>query len=382
MIENSFTAQYFLSLFERLLPYDYLYPLETTGPGYELFHAFSKIGERLSLAVKRLDDGLYVITAPPASFTEVEVLLSRPLSSTSVGFTELAGTVIETRFGGRKFELLEDVIFGPLEAGPKPVRAKAFFPSYQWNVLGRQETPDGEELAGEISKVVSPFQRFAFSEPFIQVSQLEFASGGVPGFLEQLGLERGIPRVIGEGVEEYRSRLQSLPDTVSPAAMKRNLDLIWKPLLLDYVFFETWEIFYQTCYDAPSSPILGSGFDPTTFFYDDERDDPPTLFRNRWLDEIEFRGSFIVLLPVLTSFFQRAVASDDAGILNIDFETPYGQRACPAFDMTGDLPDVELLLGFFDGYDVEAQAYYSATHNTLQEIKPAGVAAILELQGS
>lgn len=380
MIENSFTTQYFLSLFERLLPYDYLYPLETTGPGYELFHAFSKIGERLSLAVKRLDDGLYVITAPPASFTEVEVLLSRPLSSTSVGFTELAGTVIETRFGGRKFELLEDVIFGPLEAGPKPVRAKAFFPSYQWNVLGRQETPDGEELAGEISKVVSPFQRFAFSEPFIQVSQLEFASGGVPGFLEQLGLERGIPRVIGEGVEEYRSRLQSLPDTVSPAAMKRNLDLIWKPLLLDYSFIETWEITYQSCYDSPSTPISGSLLDPTTFVYDDPR--PTTPFKNRWLDDIEFRGAFIVVLPVLTSFLQRSVAVDDTGILNIDFETPYGKRACPAFDITSDLPDVDLLLGFFDGYDVDAQAYYVATNNTLQNIKPAGVAAILELEGN
>lgn len=380
MIETSFTAQYFLALFERLLPYDYLYPLETTGPGYELFYAFSKIGERLSLAVKRLDDGLYTITAPAASFAEVEVLLSRPLSATSVGFTELAGTVVETTFGGRKFELLDDVAFGPLEAGPKPVRAKAFFPSYQWNVLGRQETSDGEELAGEITKVVSPFQRFAFSEPFIKVSQVDFATGGVPGFLEQLGLDRGIPRVIGEGVEEYRNRIQTLPDTVSPAAMRRNLDLIWKPLFQEYIFIETWEISYQTCYDAPDFPIAGSSFSPTTFVYDDPR---PTLpFMNRWLDDIEFRGAFIVLLPALTSFSQRAVACDDAGISNADFQTQYGQRAQPAFDVDADSPSADLLLGFLDGYDVEARAYYLATHNILQDTKPAGVAAILELKGN
>lgn len=380
MIENSFTAQYFLSLFERLLPYDYLYPLETTGPGYELFHAFSKIGERLSLAVKRLDDGLYVITAPPASFTEVEVLLSRPLSSTSVGFTELAGTIVETTFGGRKFELLEDVTFGALESGPKPVMARALFPSYQWNVLGRQETPDGEELAGEISKVVSPFQRFAFSEPFIRVSQLEFASGGVPGFLEQLGIDRGIARIIGEGVEEYRSRLQSLPDTVSPAAMKRNLDLIWKPLLLDYSFIETWDIAYQSCYDSPSTPISGSLLDPTTFVYDDPR--PTTPFKNRWLDDIEFRGAFIVVLPRLGSFSQRAIAMDDAGVENFDFLTEFGKRAQPAFDIDSDLPASGIFLGAFDGYDAVANSYYTATFNSLQAVKPAGVAAILELQGN
>lgn len=380
MIDAPFSFDYFLRLYERLLPSDYLFPLRTTGPGYELLQAFARIGERTSLAAYRLDQGLYAITAPSASFSTVEVEFARALSASSLSFTQKQGTLVQTTFGGRKFKTLADVSFLSTDAGPKTVQVQALFPSYQWNVLGRQETEDGEELAGEISKVVFPIQQPAFAEPFITVRQLDFASGGSPGMLEQIGLDRGIERAIGEDETSYRFRISTLPDTISPAAMRRNIDLIWLPLFLSYQFIETWNVTYQSCYDAPESPIVDSDFDPATFVYDDPRSTTP--FKNRWLDDVEFRGAFIVVLPRLTSFSQRAVAMDDEGVVNFDFLTQYGQRACPAFDLEGELSDVGLLLGFFDGYDAPARAYYTATFNTLQAIKPAGVAAIIELQGN
>lgn len=198
--------------------------------------------------------------------------------------------------------------------------------------------------------------------------------------LEQIGLDRGIQRAQGESADAYRFRISTLPDTVSPAAMKRNLDIIWLPIFQSYEFIETWNVTYQSCYDAPNDQIDGSDYNPTTFVYDDPR--PKTPFRNRWLDDLEFRGAFIVVLPRLGSFSQRSIAMDDTGFNNFDFLTEHGKRAQPAFDITSDLPAVGIFLGAFNGYDVEANAYYTATFNTLQAIKPAGVAAILELQGN
>lgn len=381
MINSTLTSQYFLSLFERLLPRDYLYPLETSGPGYELFQAFSVIGERVSLATFRLDQGLYAITAPEAAFASVEVELSRtPVSGLSIDFTQKKGSLVETSFGGRRFELTEDVFFGEAEAGPKTVIVSAIFPSYQWNVLGQEITPDAEVLAGEISKMVFPIQDPPFAEKSVIVQQIIDASGGSPGMLEQIGLDRGIKRAQGESADAYRFRISTLPDTVSPAAMKRNIDIIWLPIFQSYEFIETWNVTYQSCYDAPNNQIPNSDYNPTTFVYDDPRSKTP--FMNRWLDEIEFRGAFIVVLPRLGSFSQRSVASDDTGFNNFDFLTENGKRAQPAFDVTSDLPAVGIFLGAFDGYDVEADSFYAATFDTLQTIKPAGVAAILELQGN
>lgn len=373
-----------MRLYERLLPYDYLYPLETTGPGFELLQAFAKIGERTSLAAYRLDQDLYSITANAESFASVEVELFRSLTSASAAFTQQVGTLVETTEGGRKFRLLQDAVFSTVDVGPITVPAQALFASYQWNVLGQEITPDAEVLAGEISKVVFPVQNPPFAEPFIRVRQIQTASGGSSAMLEQIGLDRGITRSTGESIDAYRYRIGALPDTVSPAAMKRNLDLIWLPIFETYAFIETWDVSYQSCYlddmPAPIAPISGSDFDPTTFVYDDPR--PTTPFRNRWLDEIEFRGTFIVILPKLTSIFQRSIATDDVADDSADFLTALGQRACPAFDLDGDLSDVSILTGFFDGYDVQANAYYKSTFDTLQQIKPAGVAAILELEGN
>jgi hypothetical protein len=381
MINNHFTAQYFLSLFERLLPREYLSPIEEAGPGYEIFQTFAAIGERISLATFRLDEGLYAITAPEASFASVEIELSRTVTpAVSIAFTQKKGSLVETAFGGRRFELFDDVLFGEAEEGPKTVTVKAIFASYQWNVLGEEITPDAEVFSGEINSLVFPIQDPPFAEKSVIVRQFDDALGGVPGMLEQIGLDRGIARVIGESADAYRFRISALPDTVSPAAMKRNIDIIWLPIFQSYDFIETWNVTYQSCYDAPENPIDGSAYDPSTFVYDDPR--PKTPFRNRWLDDIEFRGAFIVVLPRLGSFSQRSIAMDDSSMLNFEFLTENGKRAWPAFDVTSDLPAVGIFMGAFDGYDAEANAFYGATFSTLQQIKPAGVAAILELQGN
>jgi hypothetical protein len=102
-------------------------------------------------------------------------------------------------------------------------------------------------------------------------------------------------------------------------------------------------------------------------------------FYNRWLDDVEFRGAFIIVVPLLTAVSDVGMGYDDTASVPAAFNTTAGRRACTAYDVPNTL--TAELQGGYDGFDLSARAVYFALNQTLQKIKAAGVAAIIELQG-
>lgn len=306
-----FTEDDILSVLDRVLPEEYLGPLKDPGPGYEIFQAWAKALERVSLAVGRTELSLLIIDSQGGSLAEADVEFFRT-SDAAGAFTVKAGTACRTSATNRTFSLLGDVAFGPTDlvaAG----RVRAVAPGAEYNVLGPATTADGTPLAGEIDSIVIPLLDPVFAEPTIQVRQTSAASGGAAAVLDQHGLDRNIPRTVGEPDSIYKGRIRQLPDTISPDALKRQLDALFLPIGLSYTILETWRNEYQVCYDAPDTvvvhPTLGT-FDPTTFQMDPI---PTSLFRGRLLDERDHMGGLVVVVPETGPWSERSMAFDDPG---------------------------------------------------------------------
>lgn len=371
-----------LALIARLLPEDYLQPLKSgMGPGYELFQMAAEIGARVSTAATNVYNGLFIGTATGGVLATVTVALSRQ-NAANGAVTVKAGTVITTD-QAKDFTIDHDVAFTSLDLGPHNVTATAVAFGYEWNFQGPFTTAGGELVPGPLSIVKTPIQDPPYGDPTILVAQVNDATGGVPPMLDQLGDDRGITRQPGELDTQYRTRIRSLPDTVSPAAIRaavtRYLAAYGSP---SYEYIETWSLQYQTCWDGPPTPLpanMQGFYDPTLFVYDDPR--PPIPFRNRWLDENDYRGAFIIVLPNLAAISDVGMAYDDlTGVNPVALTTPIGRRAACAYDVPTTLITSELQ-GGYDGFDLQKAGAYKGLFNLLQNIKAAGVSATIELLG-
>lgn len=212
----------------------------------------------------------------------------------------------------------------------------------------------------------------------IQVRHPSATSGGRDAFLDQQGSDRGILRGEGEEDDPYRGRIRSLPDNISPDAVDRSLQQLLLPFGQSYQFIETWDIAYQTCWDGPADPIAGSNYDPNLFCYDDPR--PVVPFRNRWLDVSEMRGAFIIVVPNFGPLKDVGMAYDDISTDAASLTNANGLRAVSAWDVPATL-GFGYLQGSYDGYDLVRATTMKTVYETLQRIKAAGTAAVLELQG-
>lgn len=63
----------------------------------------------------------------------------------------------------------------------------------------------------------------------VSVTNVDQPTGGLCGFLDELGAERNIPRQVGEGDSQYRKRVGVPADVVSPAAVERAGNTILEP---------------------------------------------------------------------------------------------------------------------------------------------------------
>jgi hypothetical protein len=233
--------------------------------------------------------------------------------------------VFTTSVGGRDFVTTADVTFAPTDLGPKSVPVEAISVGYDWNVRGETTAATGDLLPGDIDTVKVLLETPDYGDVTFTVYQATPTTGGTDAALDALGNNRGLPRQVGETDDAYRARLRTLPDTISPAALRRVVDSILTPAGVDYDIIETFQHQYQECWDAPSTAIPGSAFDPNLFTYDDPR--YPYPFKNRWLDENDFRGGIVIV---------------------VDGENP---------------------------------TLYKGLYETLQRIKPAGVQVVIELRG-
>lgn len=379
------TQQDFLGLLDRLLSYDYLASLKT-GSGYEVYQQMAAIGSRASLAIANFQTASFISTAPDGGYAQAVVGFSRA-NSYNGAVTIKAGTIVQTATYGRRFSLLYDVVFSSTDLMQQGI-VQALYQGEQWNVLGPRTTLRGETIPGEISIVSTWIQDPSFGDPTITVSQFSDATGGLSSVLNIHGSDRGFIRNTNEPANIFRHRVRSLPDTVSPLAIRNLLDLytanypgtVWD-------FIEVWQPTFQSAWDCPSpnigtptysSSILGQ-ISTNLFVFDDPRPAWPP-FQNRWLDESISRGMFIVTVPHLAAVADHGLAYDDIAETPAALQSAYGRRSVNAYDVPRTTIITELQ-GAYDGLDYQIPNVYLGLISTLQRTKAAGVVVDIEIQG-
>lgn len=370
----------FLDLLDRLLPFDYLAPLKNIGPGYEIYRAEAAIGARVSQAIYNFQQASFIQTASDGSYAQAAVLFSRANANAGT-VTVKAGTIVQTANYGRQFRLLVDVAFGATDLFA-PGTVQALYKGEQWNVKGPYTTAGRELVPGEINQIVTWSQSPAFGDPTITVAQTADATGGASSVLNLHGSDRGFSRQSTETAIAFQERIRSLPFTVTPFAIQSFLSqFATRYPGTNWDFIEPFQQSFQECWDCPS-PNIGTPTYLATipiqvftnlFVYDDTL--PAYPFQNRWLDETDFRGAFIVVVPVLQNdigFFFDDTAMNPTAI---------GGAATRAVDAY-DVPSLYTAStqGFLDGLNYTA-GIYSSIYATLQGIKLGGVKVILELHG-
>ena len=374
----------FMALFDRLFPDHWLRPLLDTGPGGEILQAFARIGERASTAVEKSDACTFVLDAPTGATATGTIYLARP-TALAGQVTVKAGTIVKASASGRQFIVRGDVVFGVGVTGPLAAVVDAVAVGYEYNVAGTTLAASGTVLPTDIDAVVLPVQDPPFGDSSIYVHTTTTVAGtlgGAPAALNQLGVDRGVTRNPGEIDAQYRARVLSLPDTISPDAIRRALLMVmarfgYSAANIATRHIETFELAYQTCWDAPGNAIPGSTYNPDLFCYDDPRS--YTAFNNRWLDEVEQAASFIFVMPMMGAVYDCGMAYDDTALTVADHmvASTGGQRAHNAYDVTSTAL-ATILQGGYDGWDVGLAALNKGIWDMLQEIKGGGCAAILE----
>ena len=251
---------YFLAWFDRNLDPNYVTPLKTSGPGYEVLQAFAKVAERLSTAGVVLDQGSFILTATGGAKATALIAFYRPLGPLLPLFMR-KGTVVGTA-QGRNYITLEDAFFdaGELTTDQVNTPVEAVNAGMEYNIPGPITAADGSTLEGDISILIFPYQTLptdaqpTYIDATIAVQQVTAATGGVCSFLDQLGEDRGLPRHLEESDIQYRARIKSLPSTQTPDALIMALQAIFTPLGVTFQFIETFDLTFQTCWNAPLTP--------------------------------------------------------------------------------------------------------------------------------
>jgi len=291
-----------LALFDRLLPSAYLEPLKVPGPGYEYLQAVAAMVARVSQAISHVGSGGYILSATGGSYATATVALSRT-ATTYGALTVQTGTLVGTP-DGYLYATQADVPFGASDVGPHEVQVKAVTRGWLWNNDGPVTAASGAVISGPIRRMVKPLVSGPnYFDPTLVVTQVTAATGGSAPMLDGLGLDRGIPRQVGESDADYRRRLVLLPDTVTPAAMQRILKQLIGALVeaagKTYQFREDWDLRLMTAYDFPinqtftqAAPnVVVPAFSGNVFVYNYDPADP---LSNRYPPR---RGAFLVALP-------------------------------------------------------------------------------------
>lgn len=375
------TAQDFLDLIDRVFPAHYLEPLKSPGPGYEILQAYAQIFARASRAIEIAGQNAQIATAASGAKATGTVYLTRPAPHPD-GITVVikAGSAVTCSKGGQDFVTLQDVTFGPTDLGPFAVPVQAISVGYEWNVKGSVLTASGDTLPGEIDTVKVLIEVPDYGDVTIVVSQTADTTGGADAALDALGGDRGLARLANEIDAAYRARLRALPDTISPDAFFRTITSLLGTYGAGFDIIETWAITYQTCWDAPAQTFSGSLYDSNLFCYDDPRD--PYPFRNRWLDESDYRGGGVVVVEPVQPLADVGMVWDDTAVNATALVSinSGGKRAVGAWDVPSNL-GFGFLQGGFDGFDLQLQSVYKGLLDTLRQIAATGVSIAIERRG-
>lgn len=397
-----------LALVDRLLPESFIGPLKRVGPGYELLQAAAAACARVSRAVAEFDRDAFVMDADAGGYATAQVRFARPTAGAGA-LTIKAGTVVAAGATGRFFVLQEDVALtsgGAHDLLSVPATVKAVAKTYEYNdCLAPRTTAGGETIPGDIDAITTLVTSPDFADPTITVAQYADASGGAMDDLDQLGADLGLPRLPGEGDAAYRSRIRQLPDVVSPAAIRRVVTSFFQQFApagaswaQTYVL-ETWQLDFCTAFDVPNADTLPSSSPlkaltlNTCFFYDDTRGPGDTNVPNasgyygRWMGLNDYRGAFIVVVPLLPAIADRGMFYDDPSPTPVGgagtpvaplYQTDLGSRGASFYD-AGALTAAPT--GFYDGRDAARDAVYAGLFAVLDKVKAGGVCAEVVLFG-
>jgi hypothetical protein len=360
---------------ERAVDEGYIAPIRaSTDGGYEVFQAYAQVLARSSQAVTLYQLGTLVQFAPVAGYAAGTVEFYRDAGGAG-SVTINKGTIVST-LDGRRFIVLQDVAFAGSSLGPVTAQVRALVASEQWNVPGVRVLPSGDTVPGAIARIDALLQTPIHADPTIRVRQISDMTGGSSDWLGVLGYELGMPRGQQETDAQYRNRLRTLPDTVSPAAMQRAARAAMRPWGGGYAYLDTREASYQMCYDAPRTSRV--------FTYDDPRSAAP--FRNRYLDEVDHLKGFILVLDPLQAIKDRSGCYDDTALdaAAATSSVSRGRRAMLAYDLEATIPALaegRILDGCYDGRDYTRDGVYAGIWKDINAKRAAGIPAAIEMKG-
>lgn len=219
---TALSAAHFVDVIERLLPLEYVEPMRLyPNSGYELFHATAAVAARVALATHRLEHDALLLFAKAGSKATGTVQFSRPTAAAGA-VTIRRGSVVSAR-GGRRFVTTADLSFGGGVTGPLSVGVEAEAFGYEYNVRGARTTATGGTIPGDISETTSLRMSPPYGDTTFTVTNAAPTSGGTEDALSARARERGLTKLRGESTPSFRLRVRSLPDTISPAAIRRAL---------------------------------------------------------------------------------------------------------------------------------------------------------------
>lgn len=310
---------HFLEMFDRTLPAGYLQPLKgNPDAGYEIFQAYGAVGAAVSAAMEDAECGLFNMYATGGDYATCVVTFIAYGTGASGAITVKAETVVSDSESGHQFYVTQDAVLtlGVNDTYTGNATVKAVAKGYDFNIRGPRVSLANEVLPGGIDTVENRITSPAHTTHALYVFQVTDATGGEDAWLDGHGANRGLTRATNESDGAYRLRIRNAPDTVSLGAVTRLVSSVLGPLGISFQIIETWSEQYQTCWDAPSPnvgtptyqavPPTNPDFDTNTFVYDDPR---TATYRNRWLDELEYRGVFIVVLNTTTPLASDVAAA-------------------------------------------------------------------------
>lgn len=354
-----------LALMERLLPSSYLDPLKLSGPGYEILQMQAKVFERASVGIGILECSQFLLSATGGSKARARVVFYRDVGGPAL--TQLAGTIVACSKGNQRFRLLAPVTFGFGDLVSTSAVVEAEVTGYEYNVRGQRVTARGEVVPGEIDTIVLPLQDPPYADPAVRVQQFQDAAGGVAAALDAIGSDRGVLRAGGaEADPGYAARIRQLPDTVTPAAIRRLLQRTFAPYGVTAKVIEVWDVRLQTCWSAPPLGNRSRGYDPACFVYNDPRRGTP--FRNVWLSVDFARGAFLVVIPKLPPIAQYGGVYNDTAATQSQFVNPFGRRAISAWSAK---PDPSVAISWaWNGASVGRRALLKGLWDSIAAAKP------------
>jgi len=216
---------------------------ELADGGIETYKAIANVWERMSRRAFEHAESTFILKATGESRATATARIIRVDASYRVGF-RAGQTIAQTRWGIR-YRLVEDLDIGiGVNVTPLfPIEAE--FSGFDGNVriqaVARWGLPDGVDRKSEIAWLDGIAD--ADKDTFLAAVDLGFdfrtasavngawiegktadqpwIEGGALATLDLLAQERGLPRLEGETDVALRRRIRVLPDTVTPAGIRR-----------------------------------------------------------------------------------------------------------------------------------------------------------------